>query len=130
MRLRTSIGLALAGVIAFAGCGSDGDDGSGGSGNEVTVEMSAFEYGFRADEALEIRAGDRVTFVVRNDGEIDHLLEVLTDASRSLGRTERIPPGAKRELTVDFEEAGTYRVICDIDDHLTRGQQAVFDVTG
>jgi plastocyanin len=32
-------------------------------------------------------------------------------------------------VTVTFEEAGIYQVICDIDDHLSRGQQARFEVT-
>ena len=82
----------------------------------------------RADEAFELRAGDEVTFVVRNEGELDHRLEVLSASSSSLGRTERVAPGAQREVTVTFDEPGTYRVICDVDDHLSRGQQAGFEV--
>jgi plastocyanin len=31
-------------------------------------------------------------------------------------------------VTVTFEEAGNYRLICDIDDHLSRGQSATVTV--
>ncbi len=118
--------LAGFAVLTAAGCGSE-DPGTA-DGESYTVGIVADEYTFRADEAIEVRAGDTVTFDVRNEGEVDHRLEVLTSESRSLGATERIAPGARDEVTVTFEDEGVYRVICDVDDHLSRGQQAQFRV--
>jgi len=53
---------------------------------------------------------------------------VLSGSSSSLGRTERVPPGAQREVTVTFDEPRAYRLLCAVDDHLSRGQQAGFEV--
>jgi len=123
LRLVASTVVAL---LVLAGCGSPDEEAA--DGRSLTVTLAAGEYFFRADEAFELRAGDEVTFVVRNEGELDHRLEVLSASSSSLGRTERVAPGAQREVTVTFDEPGTYRVICDVDDHLSRGQQAGFEV--
>ncbi len=112
--------------LAALGCGGDDDDAA--SGDAFTVELEADEYTFRASEAIEIRAGDTVTFTVSNVGVLDHQLEVLSAESRSFGSTGRISPGDEASVTVTFEDDGVYRVICDIDDHLTRGQQAQFEV--
>ncbi|MEM1331899.1 MAG: cupredoxin domain-containing protein [Actinomycetota bacterium] len=116
---------AIGSLSTIAACGEPDDTSDG---RELAVELTAVEFAFRADEAIEIRAGDTVTFGVRNEGELDHQLEVLSEASRSLGMTERIAPGARRAVTVIFDEPGAYRVVCDIDDHLSRGHQAVFEV--
>lgn len=107
--------------------------GCGGSENATAspprdVSLEADEYSFSADEAITIATGDTITFNVRNTGNLDHQMEVWTSENRVLGKTERIAPGALRSVTVTFDEAGSYRVICDIDDHLTRGQQANFEV--
>ena len=52
----------------------------------------------------------------------------MTGANRRLGKTGRIAPGNSANVVVTFDEAGLYRVICDIDDHQTRGQTAEFTV--
>ncbi len=119
---------SLLGVSAFlailVGCGSD--DPAGGEPRSVAIE--AREFTFSADEAIVIEAGDTIRFEVTNAGNLDHQMEVLTDANRRLGMTERIPPGERRAVTVTFEESGNYSVICDIDNHRAEGQQAQFVV--
>jgi uncharacterized cupredoxin-like copper-binding protein len=89
--------------------------------------VTATEYAFNGDPGT-IVAGDTIEFSLRNAGELDHLLEVLSDGGSSLGRTERIGPGATTSITVTFDEAGTYQLICDVDDHLSRGQSAAITV--
>lgn len=119
--------LTIATTLAFlSACGSDEAGGAGGE--TVVVELAATEFAFRADERITIEAGDTVEFRVRNEGAIDHQFEVLTDASRRLGVTNRISPGSAESLTVTFDEPGVYIAICDIDDHRSRGQQAEFAV--
>lgn len=125
--------MRCAGIVVFAAslvglsaCGSD--DAGGGGGVTQVVELAATEFAFSADERITIEAGDTVEFVVRNEGAIDHELEVLTDASRRLGKTDRIAPGSSDSVVVTFDEPGDYIVICDIDNHRSLGQQAGFEV--
>jgi plastocyanin len=121
---RAVLGLTVACVAGS--CGSS--DSASPSSPPRDVSLEAVEYSFVADEAITIRAGDTINFIVRNAGSLDHQLEVQSSENRVLGRTERIRPGAQDNVTVTFEEAGSYRVICDIDDHLSRGQVANFEV--
>jgi plastocyanin len=116
-------------VIGLAGCGDDGDSASDGAGGESSVvEIAAVEYEFLASESITIAPGDTVIFRVTNEGELDHELQVLTDENRRLGQTDRISPGDTDEVTVTFTDVGVYQVICDIDDHFSRGQRAQFTV--
>ena len=125
--MRISLGLVtIAASGLLAGCGSD--DPPVATGPARTVEVTAVDYAFQAKEAITIAAGETITFVVSNEGAVEHQMEVLTDANRRLGTTERIPPGSNDAVTVTFESAGLYRVICDIDDHRSLGQQAEFTV--
>jgi plastocyanin len=112
----------------FVSCGSDGSSGPGTVGEASrTIDITATEYAFNGDPGT-IAAGDTIEFAVENIGQLDHLLEVLSSEGRSLGRTQRIPAGSTDSLTVTFETAGTYRLICDVDDHLSRGQSATITV--
>ncbi len=113
-------------LFLVAGCGSD--DAAAPAGEARSVEIAAVEYAFEAKESITITAGETIEFIVTNEGTIDHEMEVLTDANRRLGKTERIAPGNSATVVVSFDEAGVYRVICDIDDHQSRGQQAEFTV--
>jgi plastocyanin len=118
--------VAIVGVLA--GCGSDESaDGGETADASRTIEVTATEYAFNGDPGA-IVAGDTVEFSLVNAGQLDHSLEVLSDGGRSLGRTERIGPGGSDAITVTFDDAGTYRLICDVDDHLSRGQSATIVV--
>jgi len=121
---------ACAAVIGLSACGSDGGSEGASSPEEArTVEVTAKEYSFNGDPGT-IAAGDTIEFVLTNAGQLDHSMEVLSAEGRSLGKTERIEPGATGLVTVTFDDAGQYRLICDIDDHLSRGQSANLTVQG
>jgi plastocyanin len=118
--------VAAAFASVFVACGSDG--GSGGEAAPMrTIEITATEYAFNGDPGV-IGDGDTIEFSVDNVGELEHSLEVLSSEGRSLGRTERIPAGSAAAVTVTFEDEGVYRLICDVDDHLSRGQSASITV--
>ncbi len=117
-------------LVGLSACGSD-DAGGGESGSATqVVELAATDFAFRADARITIEAGDTVEFRVRNEGAVEHQMEVLTDASRRLGMTGRIAPGSSDTVVATFDQPGVYLVICDIDDHRSLGQQAEFEVIG
>ncbi len=109
-------------------CGADNPAADTASEPSRTIAITATEYEFNGDPGV-IAAGDTIEFVVENVGQLDHSMEVLSATGSSLGKTARIPAGASDAVTVTFDGAGGYRLICDIDDHLSRGQVATIEVT-
>jgi plastocyanin len=109
-------------------CGADTPTDGAPSEPSRSIEITAAEYTFNGDPGV-IEAGDTIEFVLDNVGQLDHSLEVLSEAGTSLGATERIPAGASGSVSVTFDDAGVYRLICDVDDHLSRGQSATITVT-
>lgn len=93
-----------------------------------TVAITATEYEFGADASTTITAGETVRLTLSNVGTLDHEMQVLDENGRLIDRVERISPGGSGEVVITFDEGGVYQLICDIDDHLSRGQQATFTV--
>ena len=112
---------------AMVACGADNPAAETPQEASRSVEIAAAEYTFSGEPGV-IAAGDTIEFVLDNVGQLDHSLEVLSPAGGSLGVTERIPPGASGSVTVTFDEAGVYRLICDVDDHFSRGQGGTITV--
>lgn len=127
--ISTRFAVALLALVSwsFVSCGSDDTAAGESSSDARTIEILASEYDFNGDPGL-IEPGDTIEFDVENIGQLDHSLEVLSSSGSSLGRTERIGPGASGSVTVTFDDAGVYRLICDVDDHLSRGQTASISV--
>jgi plastocyanin len=113
---------------AVVGCGADKPATELSAGPSRTIEITAAEYTFDGDPGV-IAAGDTIEFVLENVGQLDHSLEVLSATGSSLGATERIPAGTSGSVTVTFDDAGVHRLICDVDDHFSRGQAATITVT-
>lgn len=123
--------MATAAIVAMlaVGCGGGDDDGGDAEEADRSIAVTATEYRFDAEAGIEIVSGETIEFDVTNMGEVTHEMQVLTGEGKELGRTGEIEPSQSDSVTVTFEEAGVYQVICDIDDHLSRGQQARFEVT-
>lgn len=125
--LRALAALLLIALVPVA-CVDDSSDGA-----DVTPDMdypvAMTEYDFVSPVVPEFRAGDTVRFIVENAGVIPHEMQVLDSTAVLLGETGDVAAGAGTELIVTFPEAGIYQLICDIDDHLTRGQRVLFEVT-
>jgi plastocyanin len=113
---------------AMIACGSDSPASETSSGPSRPIEITAAEYTFSGDPGV-IAAGDTIELVVDNVGQLDHSLEVLSPTGGSLGASERIPAGASGSVTVTFPDTGAYRLICDVDDHFSRGQAVTIRVT-
>jgi len=116
--------VVVAALLVAVGASCGGDSGAEAPPSEArVVEVTATEYAFSGDPGT-IVAGETIDFVVSNVGQLDHSMEVLAPDGRSLAKTDRLGPGATDEITVTFDDAGAYRLICDVDDHLSRGQSA------
>lgn len=119
-RITRLLGASMVGVLLLAGCGGDNDE-SETAGPARVVEITAKEYSFNGDPGELVR-GETIRFVVSNTGSLDHEMQVLDGDGRLMERTATISPGQTGDVTVTFEEAGPHRLICDINDHLSRGQ--------
>lgn len=119
------LAVLVTALLLTTGCSGD-DTATGSIDQSIVVTMS--EYAFTSDVVPVIRAGETVRFVADNGGRLIHEIQVLDSGSRVLGRTDRVMPGERDEIIVRFEEPGVYQMICDIDDHLSRGQRALFEV--
>jgi plastocyanin len=129
LRAAVAVIALSAAPMLLASCSSDraSEAGAGGESSRTIDITATDDYTFNGDPGT-IVAGDTIEFAVENIGQLDHSLEVLSSAGRSLGKTERIPAGSTDSVTVTFETAGDFRLICDIDDHLSRGQSATVTV--
>lgn len=121
-RAQQSVVALVVAVTLLAGCGDDAATPE----PTQTIQVSAGEYFFTSDVVPVITAGETVRFVVTNDGRLIHEMQVLDATGRVLGRTAELAPGESETLDVTFDEATPHQVICDVDDHLTQGQRAVF----
>jgi plastocyanin len=113
---------------AIVACDSDSPATQTPSAPSRSIEIIAAEYTFNGDPGV-IAAGDTIEFVLENVGQLDHSLEVLSSSGSSLGATDRIPAGESGSVTVTFGDPGVYRLICDVDDHFSRGQAGTITVT-
>ncbi|MGQ0431938.1 MAG: cupredoxin domain-containing protein [Microthrixaceae bacterium] len=95
---------------------------------EVEIHVTASEYAFEGLDDLDVHAGETVTFEMRNAGELEHELEVFGPDGEVLGEVGPTAAGEEGKVVLTFEEAGTYRYVCDIDDHKDRGMTGTFEV--
>jgi uncharacterized cupredoxin-like copper-binding protein len=173
-RILTVVGLLFAMSLFIVACGGDddgdgpttepsteatetpevtGDDGISPSPTQQPADTSAGmaldEFVIRPDRTRARRG--TVTFVVRNEGQLEHEFVVLrTDIEKDelprkandegvdeseldvVGRIPAFPPGETRDLTIDVEE-GQYIVLCNLyangESHYLEGMYNEFEVT-
>jgi uncharacterized cupredoxin-like copper-binding protein len=133
--VRSPLTLAVAIVAAFAiaGCG-----GSSGGASKRTIEVHFSHF---APSDLSVRAGEPVTFVLRNTDPIAHEWIVGTAGVHERHRTGTepyhdqvptevtIPPLSERETTVTFDKPGQYLFICHLPGHEAYGMVGTITVT-
>ena len=129
MRRLLLLTVILLAVLVSAGCGSDGDDETGGdtaaAGGE-SLALTATEYKFDPAD-LTVDAAGKVTFTVSNDGQQTHALEVEGNGIEE--ETDSIAAGESGTLTVDLEP-GEYEFYCPIDGHREQGMEGEVVVGG
>ena len=113
--------LVVASLPLVAACGAD-DEGDAGGGGQ-TIEVSATDFEFDPPE-ISADPGE-ITFVLTNDGENPHALDIEGEGVEE--SSETINAGDTTELTVELEE-GTYEIYCPVGDHKDRGMVGTLTV--
>lgn len=148
MRVRSMIVLLTLALGAglLAACGGDGD--GAGSDGDGTIEIRAFDIGFEPT-SVEVAAGETVTFVVTNDGAVEHEFvlgpehiqmeheggmgegmehDEMTEDAMEGWPALTLAPGATEEVTHTFEEAGEVLFGCHVEGHYAAGMKGTVTV--
>lgn len=157
MKRLTVLAVALGfGGLALTACGSDGPATSSiGGSNEV--ELTMVDIGFEPD-AVEVPAGEEITFSFTNDGKLehealigtqeeqeDHEVEMNGEDMSEMSEDEManmdddghgdsaeaitVEPGESAELTHTFDEPGEYMIGCHVSGHWAAGMKVTVTVT-
>lgn len=132
-------------ALVTAGCGGDHDDESHGGAAEpsrtVDVVMKEFAY---EPASVDVKAGETVKFVFRNDGAILHDAFIGDEAAQTEHEQEmreggkmgdhdgdaiKVIPGKTGELTHTFEKAGTLLIGCHETGHYQAGMKMTVTVS-
>ena len=125
MRLPAAVLLALIAPVVAA-CGGEESDGTtdvGGASAAQTAEVSASDFEFDPSD-ITAEAGE-ITFVLTNDGDSPHALEIEGNGVEE--ESETVDPGETTRLTVDLDE-GRYEVYCPVGDHEDGGMTGTLTV--
>lgn len=126
-------------VAAFASLGLLGIGCAGGSAasGDATIRI---HYSHFEQELITVRAGEPVTFALRNDDPIEHEWIVGTPEVHERHRTGTepyhdaiptevtIPALSTRETTIIFAEPGDYAYICHLPGHEAYGMTGIVRV--
>lgn len=113
--------LAALLLLALAGC-------TVASGREIGIaagERNSNPAMYFEPKRVTARAGENVTFVVRNDGAVDHEFE---SGEAGIGEVI-VPPGRTRRVAFEApSKPGEYPVYCDLAGHREAGMELVLVV--
>jgi plastocyanin len=122
--------LTTIAVLALAACGGDGNDSGGGrttsaaAGTPVTMSLVDFAL---EPKAVQLDAPGTYTFMVTNNGQTSHALEIEGNSVEE--ETDTLSPGDSGEVTVELA-AGEYELYCPIDGHRAQGMEGTLVVAG
>ena len=88
----------------------DGDDGEAERELVVVMKDNVFE-----PKDLELKVGEKVTIVVKNQGIAVHNMHVLSKSKegKDFSSNLLVSPGTEDDFEVQFKNAGTYDFQCD-----------------
>ena len=115
----------LAAALVFSGCSLTEVSG----GEEITIVAGERSDGMYLEPSeITVAAGAKVTFVVKNEGKVDHEFE--SGGDREAGIDEIIiPPGGTRRVNWTApSEAATFPVYCDLPGHRAAGMEITLKV--
>lgn len=115
----------LAAAIAAVLIASSGAWQPGRAAPAQTIKLTAKEFAFEPKE-VSGRPGE-MTFVVENDGAVEHNMAIEDAAKKTIAQIAVIAPGKSEQLRVALR-AGTYTIFCDLPGHRDAGMVASLKV--
>ncbi len=76
------------------------------------VLIAGSEYKFSVPDALNVKAGETIRFVFKNEGQVDHEMELVDPNRQPIGEVAALKPKTEGELTVTLETEGIYVMRC------------------
>lgn len=127
-QLKRIIVLSMVASLAAlaAGCGRPSGEEEGGVRRieVVMTEKGPSEYAFEP-KRIAVAPGERVEFVLRNEGKEEHEFEGETAGLEEVV----VPPGKERAVAWTApRKAGTYEIVCDLPGHRERGMVMAVEV--
>ena len=114
-------GAAPDGPVPTATVATPEDSSNSGTRGVTEINAVLREWAIDMDQA-EISAGT-VTFVVTNEGRMDHNLTVLDSNGAKVGGTPNFRGSDGAQTFVVTLAPGTYTIVCSLPGHAQRGQQ-------
>ena len=133
-------------AVALTACG--GDDEPVGDARQIEIDMTDNAY---SPDTVEVAAGERVTFVFTNDGEVLHEAYVGTaedqeahaeemaggddgghdmdDMDDAGGEALEVEPGDSDELTYTFQDDGEFLIGCHQPGHYEDGMRLAVEIS-
>ncbi len=105
-----------------------GDGGAAAPVADKTIAVGATNYAFDLPDEATIAKGETITFTMKNDGTIEHEMEVFLPDGDALGEIGPTKAGETGSVTLTFDEAGTYRLVCGIEGHEAQGMVSSIEV--
>jgi len=105
--------------------------GGGGAAAPIvdrTIAVGAANYTFDLPEGTKIANGETITFTMKNDGTIEHEMEVFLPDGDALGEIGPTKAGETGSVTLTFDEPGIYRLVCGIEGHEAQGMVSSLEV--
>lgn len=99
-----------------------------GAAYDREVEVTAKEFSFSGLDGFTAKVGEKIEFKLKNDGATTHELEIFTPDGKVLGEVGPTDPGKNGEVVLELKVPGTYRYLCGIADHKSKGMAGTFTV--
>ena len=112
--------LGVLALVALAACSS--------SEKARKVRFRAHDYAYAGLDGFAATAGEKVKFVMTNDGPADHEFEVFGPDGKAIDEIEPVHEGKTGTLTLTLRGGGTYTYVCGVSDHEDRGMKGTFVV--
>ena len=131
-------------VVGASACGSDDDSDGAAEGAATEIDVALEEFQFTPTE-WTVAAGQEITINLENNGSVDHEWVILRpgvtiESEADLPETEEellaefvywedeVSPDDPKTETFTAPPAGTYQIICAIEDHFDAGMEGSLTV--
>ena len=115
----------LAAALLLSGCSLTTVAG----GDEITIVAGESRDGMSFEpDVITVEAGDEVTFVIKNEGSVDHEFESYREGEAGIAEIIVPPGGTRRVNWTAPSHAATFAVYCDLTGHRAAGMELTLKV--